>query len=66
MYLDGLVHGKPAGQLEIQSFPGPDQNQSGVGEHFKEYFRVGEFISGWYGSGYFLPVYETFFQGFQG
>ena len=32
---------RPAGQPETPSFPGPDRNRSGVGEHFKEYFRVG-------------------------
>ena len=39
---------------------GPDRNRSRVGEHFKEYFRVGP------GRGIFLPGYETFSPGISG
>ena len=59
---------------------GPDRNRSGVGEHFKEYFRVGSgrgilfrvgsgrgilFRVG-PGRGIFLPGYETFSPGISG
>ena len=59
---------------------GPDRNRSGVGEHFKEYFRVGSgrgilfrvgpgrgilFRVG-PGRGIFLPRYETFSPGISG
>ena len=59
---------------------GPDRNRSGVGEHFKEYFRVGSgqgilfrvspgrgilFRVG-PGRGIFLPGYETFSPGILG
>ena len=49
---------------------GPDRNRSGVGEHFKEYFRVGSGrgILFWVGPGrgIFLPGYETFSPGISG
>ena len=49
---------------------GPDRNRSGVGEHFKEYFRVGSgrgiFFRVGPGRGIFLPGYETFFPGILG
>ena len=49
---------------------GPDRNRSGVGEHFKEYFRVGSgrgilFRVG-QGRGIFLPGYEAFSPGISG
>ena len=49
---------KTCGATRNPEFPrtGPDRNRSGVGEHFKEYFRVGSgnFIWGRSGSGYFF------------
>ena len=53
---------------ETPSFPGPNQTGPGVGEHFKENFRVGSgnFISGRSWSGYFLAGNETFSPGISG
>ena len=44
---------------------GPDQNQSGIGTQFWEYFQAGDKHFGWFRVGVFLQEYHIFFWEFR-